>query len=342
MRLLIVAQTVDRDDPVLGFFHVWIARLAEDFERVEVICLKEGKHEFPANVRVHSLGKEQGTKSRVAYARSFLSLVWKLRYDYDAVFVHMNQEYLLIAGWLWALLRKPAYLWRNHHDGSWLTDVAALFCKKVFCTSRFSYTAKYTKTVFMPVGVDTEYFKPDDAVTRDSNRILALGRLARSKRMDVLLEALALLPEARADIVGSPLAKDEVYVHGLRNLAQALDLGGRVFFSPGVRQEEAVVLYQQHGIFVNCSSSGMYDKTIFEAMASGCLVLASNKNLEGEVDDAYVFPEGDSGTLAKKLSFLLSLPEEERASRSAVLRAYASSHHSLQALMEKLALELQP
>ena len=72
----------------------------------------------------------------------------------------MNQEYVLIAGWLWKLLGKRTYLWRNHYAGSWLTDVAAVFCTKVFCTSKHSYTVKYKKTVLMPVGVDTERFTP--------------------------------------------------------------------------------------------------------------------------------------------------------------------------------------
>src|SRR3989344_3692203 len=57
MRLLICTQAADQDDPVLGFFHEWIAGLAKQFESVEVVCLKEGRHALPANVSVHSLGK---------------------------------------------------------------------------------------------------------------------------------------------------------------------------------------------------------------------------------------------------------------------------------------------
>jgi hypothetical protein len=171
MKLLVVTQTVDSTDPVLGFFHGWILALAQRVESVEVICLFEGEHELPANVRVHSLGKEKEKQSPIVYATRFFALAWNLRDQYDRVFVHMNQEYLLIAGWLWALLRKPAYLWRNHYAGSWLTDCAALFCTKVFCTSKHSYTATYKKTKLMPVGVDLERFVPEvqnDMRTRSS------------------------------------------------------------------------------------------------------------------------------------------------------------------------------
>ncbi|MSU74856.1 hypothetical protein EXS57_03740, partial [Candidatus Kaiserbacteria bacterium] len=155
MKLLIVTQALDQDDVILSVYHNWVDELARHFERIEVICLKEGRHELPANVRVHSLGKERGAVMRGIYVWRFLSLAWRFRTEYNAVFVHMNQEYILIAGWLWKLLGKPIYLWRNHYAGSWFTDVAAAFCTKIFCTSKHSYTAKYKKTVLMPVGVDT-------------------------------------------------------------------------------------------------------------------------------------------------------------------------------------------
>src|SRR3989344_3943084 len=101
MRLLIVTQAVDRDDPVLGFFHRWIEELAKRYEYISVICLREGRHSLPQKIRVYSLGKEKGEQSRSRYAFRFLALVWRLRAEYGAVLVHMNQEYVLLAGFLW-------------------------------------------------------------------------------------------------------------------------------------------------------------------------------------------------------------------------------------------------
>ena len=109
MRLLITTQVVDRTDPFLGFFHGWIVELAKHFEHIEIICLQEGQHSLPSNVNVNSLGKELGIQSRIVYAARFLGLVWKLRDSYDAVFVHMNQEYILLAGWLWKILHKRIF-----------------------------------------------------------------------------------------------------------------------------------------------------------------------------------------------------------------------------------------
>ena len=120
MRILICTQIMDRKDSALGFFQKWVASLAPHFEHVEVICLKEGEHFMPSNVHVSSLGKEKlfqdtlaknstqtrfGTfLQRIRYSINFYKIIWQERNNYDAVFVHMNQEYVLLGGLIWKLL----------------------------------------------------------------------------------------------------------------------------------------------------------------------------------------------------------------------------------------------
>src|SRR4051812_25119270 len=103
MKLLLFTQTVDEDDLYLGFFHAWIEELAKHFEKITVVCLKEGKHFLPENVEVLSLGKEHGT-SRLTRALRVLGYSYQRRREYDSVLVHMNQEYILLAGWMWKWL----------------------------------------------------------------------------------------------------------------------------------------------------------------------------------------------------------------------------------------------
>lgn len=308
MKLLVVTQAADENDQALGFFTGWIGEFSKHAERVEVICLTEGKHALPANARVHSLGKEQGRQNRFVYAWRFLSLAWNLRHEYDAVFVHMNQEYVLLAGWLWKLLGKPLYMWRNHYAGSWLTDIAAAFSMKVFCTSKHSYTAKYAKTVLMPVGVDTDRFKPDDRISRKPHSILFLSRMSPAKRPDMLLDALAILARSgtsfTATFVGSPLPKDEAYYRSIKGQASTYQLDDVVAFLPGVPNAETPALYRSHEVFVNCSSSGMFDKTLFEAAACGCRVLAASADFAGLAGSESYFTTAEG--LAMKLKAALA------------------------------------
>src|SRR3989344_8116257 len=157
MRLLIVTQKVDKKDPILGFFHRWIEEFAKNFEKVTVVCLEKGEYNLPTNVKVLSLGKEE-RRSKAEYISRFYRYIWQERKNYGAVFVHMNQEYVLLAGDIWRLLGKSVYLWRNHAKGNFLTTMAVWLSDKVFYTSPQSFTARFKKAVQMPVGIDTDFF----------------------------------------------------------------------------------------------------------------------------------------------------------------------------------------
>lgn len=278
MRLLVYTQIVDSADPILGFFHRWVEVLAARVEHITVICLQEGEHALPANVHVLSLGKEQAA-TRITYVWRFYAYMWRLRGSYDAVFVHMNQEYVLMGALLWYLQRVPFYLWRNHYAGTWLTRLASRLCTKVFYTSGASFTAQYAHAVRMPVGVDLSRFSARAGVPRAPRSILMLGRIAPSKRIDVFVEALGVLAQAGEDfsasIYGPVRIGDEPYRDRLAARIDELSLT-HVSLKGPVTHAEAATIYQQHHVFLNLSEPGMYDKTMFEAAASGCTVVSAN------------------------------------------------------------------
>lgn len=347
MRILICAQIIDKKDSALGFFQKWVALLAHSFEHIEVICLKEGEYDLPQNVSVYSLGKEVSTGTRftrrMRYITRFYSRIWKSRHQYDAVFVHMNQEYVLLGGIVWKILGKKIFMWRNHYEGSIFTDIAALFCDKVFCTSRFSYTARYKKTVLMPVGVDEDSARLEEPIARSLNSILFLGRLDISKRPHVLIDALGILAKQGvsfvASFVGGPSKTDSVYPNELRAQVENLGIADRVTFVGAVPNTETYRYYRSHDIFVNCSKSGMFDKTIFKAVACGCLVLATSRDFADLAGDEFSFPENDSSELAKKLAEFLILSREKHEGLANTLKNVIKSH-SLPVLSAKIAREI--
>lgn len=336
MKLLIVTQSVDMEDPVLGFFHNWIKELSKHFESIVVICLKKGVYDLPRNVAVYSLGKEEG-KGRFTYVVRFFTYIFSLRHSYDRVFVHMNQEYILLGGMLWKLLGKRIYMWRNHHAGNVLTDIAAMFCTHVFCTSRYSYTAQYPKTMLMPVGIDTNIFYPR-TVERKPNTLLCIARLSPSKHIHHIIEALIRLKKRgyllELDIYGAPLPKDVAYVDGLKQMVETEGL--RVVFHGAIKNIDTPPVYSSHDICINMSSSGMYDKTIFEAMACGCLSVASNQNLVGVVDDMFVVKQDDAHDLALKIQYIVMLDINQKDVYRSELCRIVVEQHSLQFLAEKI------
>jgi glycosyltransferase involved in cell wall biosynthesis len=334
-RLLIITQAVDRDDPVLGFFHHWIEKFAEHAD-VSVMCLRKGSYDLPG-VRAISLGKEEGTGTLGRLLR-FAAALWNLRDDYDSVFVHMNDVYVVLAGWWWRLTGKRIGLWRNHPQGTWMTPIAVLFAHVVFCTSPHAFTARYKKTSRMPAGVDTDLFRPE-AGNRIPHSILFFGRLSRIKHPELLLQALAKIKNENwtARIVGDSLPQDGSFAEELHQMAKDLGLSEHVSFEPAISQAEAPALFATNAIYVNATPTGSYDKTVIEAMASGCLVAVGNRNFDGEIDPKFVWKEGDAEALARTLSVLLKTPQNE----GLALREYAAKTHGLGALLDQLLIKLR-
>ncbi len=334
MRLLILTQAVDQNDPVLGFFHAWIAQFAARSEKVTVICLREGEHSLPSNVTVLSLGKEHGP-SRLKYITRFYRYIWSMRREYDAVFAHMNSEYVVLGGLLWRIWGKRIALWRNHKMSSRIMRVAAQFTNAICYTSPAAYGADHPKSVQMPIGIDTDRFKP--AGTPPAESVLFLGRFDLVKKPDIFLEALALLEQegvrVAADIYGDPSPGWETYANDLKTRYEHL---AGVRFYPGVRNDETPAIYAAHNIYVNVTPSGSFDKTIGEAMAAGCVAIVANEAVQGVVPPDHLVDANSPRSVADGIKKALSLSRDERAALVQKQRMYIVQEHSLSLLVDRV------
>ena len=242
MRLLVLTQKVDKNDSILGFFHRWIEEFAKHSEHVIVVTLEEGKHDLPKNVSVYSLGKEKGA-SKVKILFTFYLLVFNLRHRYDAVFVHMNPEYVVLGGLLWRLLGKRVSLWYTH--------------KRVGLKLRH--------------GIDTDLFRPDPSVVRE-DWWLSAGRLNKSKRHDIVIrEAKDAGRELR-------IAGEGPERPALETLARQLK--ANVIFLGGVEHTKMPDLFRRAFLFRHTSETGSADKVFLEALACGCPVKTNNLALD--------------------------------------------------------------
>ncbi len=338
MRLLIFTQIVDVDDPVLGFFCRWIEEFAKRCERIHVVCLKEGRHALPANVSVHSLGKEAG-QSRLKYLVRFFRYSWSLRREYDSVFVHMNEQYVLLGGILWRMQGKRVALWRNHKMGFWTTRCAMRLATVVFHTSPQAYVAYSPKAKKMPIGIDTNLFSPGTAPVKNS--ILFLGRLDAVKKPEIFLGAMQRLvdthPEARADVYGHPTPGREGFAEELKKKFGTLP---NVAFHGAVTNEEASALYRSHAIYVNTTPSGSFDKTIGEAIAAGCVVVIANDALRGTVPDSFIVDPTSVESVAAGIRTALEIPQGEAEALTHMQREYIVREHSLSETIERVAAHL--
>ncbi len=283
MKLLVLTQKISKNDPTLGFFVRWLAKFSPSFEKISVICLEKKDFDLPKNISIYSLGKESGT-SKIKYIYNFYRYLWDLRGKYDAVFVHMNEEYVLLGGLFWKLSGKKVFLWRNHPKGSFWTRIAVSFCKKVFCTSKDSFTAKFKKTVLMPVGVDTEMFREDKNISRNKNSVCMVGRIAPIKKIEVCLQAISILigrgVQISLSVLGPCAEKDLQYLGMLKSFVLENNLSPYVKFFDAVSPADLPNIYNSHEILVNLTETGSFDKTIVEAVSCGEVPLVSNQSLK--------------------------------------------------------------
>jgi len=256
----------------------------------------------------------------------------------------MNQEYLLVAGWLWKIFGKKIYFWRNHYEGTFLTDIAAFFCDKIFYTSKSSYTAKYSQAVQMPVGVDVDSCHFEEVIEQTPRSILFLGRFDSSKRPDLLVEALGILlakgESFTATFVGGPSDLDPAFPQKVEARAKELGLAERVSFVGAVPNTETYRYYRSHALYVNCGRSGMFDKSLFKSIACGCLPLFSSADMAEMVGTEFQYEDGNADDLAEHLANALSLTELELNARVKKFQTQTIDTHSLPVLASRLAEDL--
>ena len=90
MRLLLLTQTLDRQDAVLGFVSRWVQGLAAVCERVRVVALEVGDtSDLPDNVDWREVGR-QGRVRRYLRYRRYLSEALR-RDGFEAVLAHMSR-----------------------------------------------------------------------------------------------------------------------------------------------------------------------------------------------------------------------------------------------------------
>lgn len=285
MKLLLITQVLDTEHPILGFFHRWIVEFAKHCDHVHVIALQVGTHNLPANVTVHSLGKEEG-KSKVVYLWRFYLLIWSLRKEYDAVFVHMNQIYVILGWKLWWLLRKKVGLWYAHGAVPPTLRLAVPFVHHVFTSTEQGLQLKTAKRRIVGQGIDTEVFLPGEKHLSDTLRLITVGRISISKNIGTLLHACALLKKAgrkfHFSIVGVPTTPAEVvYEKEMKSLVQELGLTSEVTWQGAVPNHQLPQVLRQADVFIHDGTTNSLDKALVEASLCGCLVVSSNPAYRG-------------------------------------------------------------
>lgn len=339
-RLLLFNLVTDADHPVLGFTTGWIRELAARVEFVEVITMRAGRIDVPANVRVHSAGAERGW-SEPRRALEFYRHLFRVLHEgrIDGCFSHMIEVFSVLAGPVLRARGIPLVTWYAHPALHRTLKLAHFFSNRMVTSLPAAYPWRRDKLSVIGQGIDTALFTPGGAPQGDL--VLCAGRVSPVKNHATLLRAVASLARpVRVLIVG---AEEESCAAGLRALAVELGIEKAVAFAGPVARAELPGFYRRCAVHVNLTPAGFGDKVAWEAMSCGRPCLVANGDFRetlGDCAEALLFRGDDPADLAAKLEAVLEMGDAERAAIGAYLRAQVERLHALPRLAERIVEEL--
>ena len=163
------------------------------------------------------------------------------------------------------------------------------------------------------MGIDVdEYSNNKVNQNRDTINILFVGRIARVRRIEILLQAAAKLSiPFHVTLVGgeektSSLSRSG-YLNELKKLCISLKINDRVTFVGPVVQEELFEWYRKGDIFVYPSLYENFGQPILEAAAAGLPIISTPVGVAQEIitdnETGFLF-SGDDEELADRITQL--------------------------------------
>jgi glycosyltransferase involved in cell wall biosynthesis len=323
MKLVVVTQRVDPDDPALGATVPMLRALAARVDELVVLTLVSREAGLPANVRVKKIA---APSQLLRGARFAAALAPELRTRPVAVLAHMSPIYAVLAAPLVRPLRIPLLLWFTHWRSSQLLRAAERVSTRVLTVDRTSFPFASPKVTPIGHGIDVEALLC--VAQEDTLRLLALGRTSPAKGLDTIVDA-ARMAGVELELRGPSLTDEE------RAYRDALG----VPVEPPVARREIAGVYAAAGALVNNMRSGALDKVVFEAAGSCLPVLVSNPGFDALVegiDPSLRFPQDDAQALAERIRALVEAGPEARARIGRELRERVERDHSVDRWAERV------
>jgi 1,2-diacylglycerol 3-alpha-glucosyltransferase len=188
--------------------------------------------------------------------------------------------------------------------------VDAVICPTAFAEDKLRSHGLTTTAFVVSNGVPPDIaLLADRRVSRktepsDSFFILAVGRLAKEKRQDVIIEAVRL--SRHRDKIRLVLSGSGPEESALKKLAAALPNGAEIGFLPRKMLLES---YAKADLFVHASEVELEGMSVLEAMSVGLPALIADAPESAAsgfaLNEDFRFPDGDAAALSAKIDALV-------------------------------------
>jgi glycosyltransferase involved in cell wall biosynthesis len=253
--------------------------------------------------------------------------------------------YLTLAAPVCKVFRVPLVLWFAHPRDSISLAIADRLADRVLTSLPLSYPRPSRKLSVLGQGIDVRGFLlPPPPESRNALWLLAVGRTSPSKGFGTILSAVAELHArgvpAFLRIVGPSTTELELRERTrLQSLISELGLSNAVTVEAAVPHDTIGQHLREADVLVNATVPGSGDKIVFEAMASGRVVVASNPAfgpLLGDSPLSLMYSPGDSSDLASKLQMIAQHDSNVRAQIGETLRQRVTRGHAVETWAERV------
>ena len=165
---------------------------------------------------------------------------------------------------------------------------AVVVSSKLEYEDAIEFGIKKNKLFVIPMGIDVDEYVDSQINHEGTINILFVGRIARVRRIEILLQAVARLSiPCQLILVGgeektSSLSKSG-YLDELKNLCKALNINDQVTFVGAVPQDELFNWYSKGDIFVYPSLYENFGQPILEAAAAGLPIISTSVGVAREL-----------------------------------------------------------
>jgi len=337
---------MDEDDAVLASAYDWAVSFASRFEKTIVITTRSGRFRPVRNLTVHAIGGG-GIKQRILALVKLTRITRSLGIlKNDVIFHHMSTKTLIWPGVLFWLRGIRQSVWYSHSRADCFLRLGLFFRPTIFTSTIKSFPVKsYCGEVF-PVGHGVEI--PTEIKKRTSNRepraqIIFVGRIARIKRIELLVESLQprVIQEGNGclDILCVGPITDQSYRAELDQLAKNKSLN--LEFCGAVPRKTVFKLMQNENIIFSATPSST-DKAAIEAAMLGCFVITTEEETSELCGMNYVWQElgyrSSEGlpTIERQARLLLGIPHQEKERLRKISALHSQQRNSLTRLTTEI------
>lgn len=280
--------------------------------------------------------------------RPYFSLISRLK---SIIKFFKNNDYDIIHSWHWSsdwtealaarlagvkwVYTKKAMSWGSRH---WkIRSFMADFIVTINDEMKNYFPNKKAQKL-IPIGIDTDYYKPSTAQTiKDSKtfKIVTVANLVAVKGIEILINAVHLMKDdtVRLKVVGG---NDNEYGEFLMDLCKELHLEDKVEFTGKVLDVRPLIEEADVYVMPTKERGEGFGVALVEAMCMAVPVLGSNVSGINYILKEYpefLFPAGNSHALMEQLIHFRNMDPLKRKNIGYSLREYCMNHFSIQSFI---------